>query len=261
MEGTTATVGIAFAGGRIATGTVNFPVDSAGLSASVDWGDGTATTSATVLPDLFLRDKGPAGYDHAYDVVGGHTYTSPGSYTAKVTVGGVPGLSATTTSVVTVFAAPASTIQLMPNLLSLSPNESDFQYVAKGRVTGSVAIDQLKAVIDWGDGKGLQPGTIYQLPDSSGSPLPGAFIVDGSHPYGTPGTYTVRVYVIAPDGTAATLDQRQDVVGFDVASGFLWFHARSAHEVDPGGLRGPAGGRLRPVAIHRDDRLGRRLGH
>ena len=74
------------------------PSSPTGYTATINWGDGSATSAGTVEPD---------GQD--YVVQGCHAYSSTGMFTATTTVGGV-GPSQFTTSQVTVSVPPAPTV-------------------------------------------------------------------------------------------------------------------------------------------------------
>ena len=91
-----ATAGVQFSG-TVATFTEAVPDTVASdYTATIDWGDGTATTAGTVT----------AASGGGFAVSGSHTYANGGAYTTSVTITDVQGATATATSTATVTAAP-----------------------------------------------------------------------------------------------------------------------------------------------------------
>jgi hypothetical protein len=88
--------------GSTITGTVatfsdaNPGASASDFSATVDWGDGSPPTSATVSAD--------AGH---FDVSAGHAYLSPGPHTASVTITDAGGSGSSTQAQIDVVLAPA----------------------------------------------------------------------------------------------------------------------------------------------------------
>jgi len=88
----------------VATFTDSNPDGKLGdYTATIDWGDGT-TSSGTVSADAVS----------GLDVSGGHTYSSPGSKTVKVTITDTGG--ATTTAQGTVTVAEPTPVVLANNI-------------------------------------------------------------------------------------------------------------------------------------------------
>jgi hypothetical protein len=144
---------------------------------TVDWGDGSAPTAGTVV-----------GGNGAFTVTGAHAYAEEGNYTVTVTInqraiGNLP-VTATSTAVVpetdlTVTASPISAVVGTPFTGTVAtftdPGSTD-------------PASDFTAVIDYGDGSGLQPGTI------SGSN--GSYTVNGTHTFAAAGSQPVTVLVI-----------------------------------------------------------------
>ena len=79
----------------VATFTSNNPSAVASdFSATINWGDGTSTSTGTVIAD-------PAASGQ-FDVIGGHTYAVVGNQTMSVTVSPYSGLPATVSPTATV---------------------------------------------------------------------------------------------------------------------------------------------------------------
>jgi hypothetical protein len=146
------------------------PNDQAGSYAtSIDWGDGSATSSATVQGD-----------DGIFTVSGSHKYLSHGTFAVHLTMTDGDGTSTAATSIVT---ASDVYVGIKANLTvgtftDANPNATAADYTA---------------TIYWGDGT-HSTGTV------SGSK--GAFTVTGSHIYANEGTYTIQS-TIADDGGSA----------------------------------------------------------
>jgi sugar lactone lactonase YvrE len=160
------------------------PPDARFYSATIDWGDGTGPAPATVADatnGLDIRSSG-------------HTYSSPGRYTATFTLAaaGTPSLVVGTVQIgvagfspkaFDIFATagtplpPESLATLTPVILPGGPMAPDPRYYS--------------ATVDWGDGSPAGPATITG--DSSGLQLQ-----VGGHTYAAPGSYTIRYTVGDP---------------------------------------------------------------
>jgi hypothetical protein len=146
----------------------------ADFTATIDWGDGSATTPGTI-----------ASSSAAFTVSGQHTYADEGSFTVTVTISDVsPGTgTATVTDTATVTEAD-----------SLTGSPVSFSAAAGTPFTGTVAnfSDTLTtnvpgdftATINWGDAT-TSAGTV-----TGGG---GSFAVSGTHTYAGTGTFSVTV--------------------------------------------------------------------
>jgi large repetitive protein len=176
--------------GTIATFSDTNPlVRGSDFSATIDWGDGSSTTTGSVTA---------AG--GSVTVSGSHSYSSGGVVkSVAVTINenppstGTASSSTTSTAVVPrgdvtgtggTFSATATTAGSPQTLATFSAN------------TGNTA-DHFTATIDWGDGSSFTEGTVT----TAGS---GVFTVVGSHTYAAPGNFTpdVIVYESTAGGTA-----------------------------------------------------------
>ena len=198
---TAATEHVALAGNTmVATFTDSNLSDLAsGLTATIDWGDGT-TSAGTI-----------SGSSGSFAVSGGHTYADEGSEAVSVTVTRtVDHTSTTATGTVTVGENDA----LTPHALTVTANSGQ-------AFTGTVAsftdtdtfttAGDLTATIDWGDGT-TSAGIV------SGSA--GAFAVSGTHTYASSGQDAVTVTLSddAP-GTATATANSIAVVGATIQTG------------------------------------------
>ena len=138
-------------------------------TATIDWGDGTASTPGTVS----------AASGGGFEVTGSHTYTTAGQYTTTVTINDIGGAKATATSSANVTGPPAVTNVNVLSVtettakigLTINPDGADTTYTIEygpttsyGRKTTPVDIggtpgpQSLTQTIT-----GLEPGSIYHF--------------------------------------------------------------------------------------------------
>ncbi len=213
--------------GSIVTPPAGLPASD--FTATINWGDGSPTTSATIVQD--------ASNPSVYDIVGTHTYSSPGTFTVGNTVaftGGMISATISTSTVSVIFppvgptagtpativnnpltavtgvalTPPASTGVLFTNSLVAKFTDAD---------TSEPASD-FTAVIDWGDSSATSLGTVV----STGA---GGFSVEGSHAYTRFGTYTTTVNVSAVNGATVTLSGTATVADLPVSGTVSSFNA------------------------------------
>jgi hypothetical protein len=154
-------------------------------TATVNWGDGTATSTGSV---------GNAA-DGGFNVSGTHTYAEAGSYTIQATITLIPtdpfgssggsGGSWTASGTAQVADAPLTGSPgavTATEGVAVSPTLATFSDADPNGVTSDYS-----AVIDWGDGSPTVAGTV------GGSA--GAFNVSGTHTYAEAGSYTVTVAI------------------------------------------------------------------
>jgi hypothetical protein len=183
-------------GQPIPSNTVVAEFDDPGLlcatntyTATVSWGDGTATQPADVTgPDLLSCH---------FKVHAGHTYATGGTFTVTVSVsgGGNPGTATGTATV-----APAKLTALSPVTIAATAGRQ-FSGVVGGFSDAftSVPASDFTTSVDWGDGTPATPATVEK------TTLAGTFVVDGTHTYATAGSHAFTVAVTAKGGGAATL--------------------------------------------------------
>jgi hypothetical protein len=159
-------------------------------SATVNWGDGTATTTGSI--------SGPDA-DGNFTVTGSHTYAEESTAAETITVviqrTGSP--AATTTDTINVADAPLSVIGAT---LTAQANSALSGTIATFTDTGGAEpIADYSAMINWGDGTSATAGSI------SGPNASGVFTISGSHTYASAGTPTITVTVhhdaVTPDAT------------------------------------------------------------
>jgi hypothetical protein len=157
---------------------------SSDFTATIDWGDGTSTSSGSVVGNA----------TSGFTVVGSHTYTKPGSDPVKVMINDSGGASATATGTASVADAP-----LTATGSSLSGTEGSSLSGTVARFTDANphgALGDFAAKIDWGDGS-TGPGAISA---NAG----GGFRVSGSHTYVTSGSRPIRVTILDSAGPSTT---------------------------------------------------------
>ncbi len=172
--------------------------DAAGLqpignyTASISWGDGFVTSSATIT-----NSSNPL----AYSVLGSHTYTTYGTYKIIVTVFNTSGKSGQGSTSVAVTDAP------------LSPNSLTFQAVEGSKFTGIVGtfddanpfgnVGEFSASINWGNGVTTK-GVITAVATSQ-------YSVTGSNTYQNFNTYPVNVTVTSTGGSTTVIGSTGNV--------------------------------------------------
>jgi RHS repeat-associated protein len=172
------------------TGTVNLATVSytgplTDYAAVIDWGDGSATTTATLTP----------GASDVATLSGAHTYTSPGGYQIQLTLAG-EGLTTAATAGILVLANQLSG----QGVAIAATEESDFSGTVAtfSDKDPNAAASDYTAVIDWGDGN-VTAGGVQADPN-------GGFDVVGDYSYATTGNYNVTATVTRTDGSALVLD-------------------------------------------------------
>ena len=205
----TATLGVSPAF-RLATGTDSvvwqpFPRffdTSNGLSANIDWGDGS-----DIYTDEFpLATPSPTGL-LGFSLDARHDYLQAGTYQVHSTVTSASGAKAVAVSTITVrpFAALASLLQG-----TAGDPLSGVELAVAGLPGRDTLPTDFHASIDWGDGTAAEACTISTktITDGSWTGSPGPRIVAvvlGSHTYRDARTYAPKLTITGPDGTPLVL--------------------------------------------------------
>ncbi len=145
---------------------------------SIDWGDGSSTTSPVLTP---------TGNGN-FNVTATHSYTTPGDYTWSLTVTTGDGESFTDYGDANVFLAVLSGQQ---DSIQLEPGQAFDGEVAS--FNDLFSSDYYPTAINWGDGTPVTSGSIVV----EGG---GTYSVRSDHTYAVPGTYIVTVQIFAADG-------------------------------------------------------------
>src|SRR4051812_2914676 len=154
-------------------------------AATIDWGDGTASTSGTI-----------AGSGGHFTVGGTHTYAEEGHYPVTVTISDVDNPSNTDTaqSTANVADAPLSsncaTAAGVPRTFS-GPTATFTDADPAG------AVSDYTATINWGDNSS-SAGTV------TGGPGHGPYTVKGSHTYAGTGPVTITTVIADAGGSKTT---------------------------------------------------------
>jgi phosphodiesterase/alkaline phosphatase D-like protein len=165
-------------------------------SATIDWGDGTPTTSGNITFS-----------GGSFSVGGNHTYADEGTYTVTTTITR-QGVSTQVTGSVTV--ADSLTVHAQPVAVPV-------QTIDTGTVAtftdGTASPSDYHVTIDWGDSQtttGLvtfDSGThVYSVVDN------GDGTGNNRHQYANTGTYTVTVTVSEPDASITKMDSNSATV-------------------------------------------------
>ncbi|MGZ6637137.1 MAG: hypothetical protein ACXVII_30020 [Solirubrobacteraceae bacterium] len=181
-----ATEGASFSG-TVATFTDPDPASTAGeYSASINWGDGSPTSSGTIT------SSGGGNFT----VGGTHTYAEEGTYTVTVTITDVDNASNTATTTSTATVADAQLAAACASPLTVSPQSfTGATATFTDADPNGIATDYI-STIDWGDASPISSGTI------SGGPGPGPYTISGNHTYTSTGFFTVTTTVTDHPSTA-----------------------------------------------------------
>ena len=184
--------GAAFNGTVASVVDPNTGTPASGLTARIDWGDGSPTSTGTATA------TGPP-LSGTFAIGGSHTYAHNGSYIVTTTV--IDALTSftlgTTTSTATVADAPITAAGTTLSGVEESPVTSVVANFHDTNLLGSAS--NFTATIDWGDGTPATAGTI----GGAG----GNYTVTGTHTYATAvpsGTYTITVHILGDGGATAT---------------------------------------------------------
>jgi hypothetical protein len=186
------------------TGT---PGAASSYSATIDWGDGTTPSSATIT------SQGTAN-GTVFSVLGSHTYAETGTYAVDVTI------TKTASGAVAIASGQAVIADAALTPSPIQPTVSTIEDVPFSGVVArfddgnpdATATDYTDVTIDWGDGTPETAGTIV-TPAIVGL----GFLVSGTHTYADAGVnggfghYTITVNVHDKDGSTDTLTNTANV--------------------------------------------------
>jgi PKD repeat protein len=163
-----------------------------GLTATIDWGDGTAASAGKVeWPD--------AGSDVNVLVTGDHVYDAGGEgpYTVKVTLhdSGDNVVSSTLKATISDAALTAGTAKSFVAAAAQSSSEVVASFTDAAGAQAAVA--DFAASITWGDNT-TSAGTVVKTAD-------GAFDVSGAHTYTTAGSKTLTITVTDEEGSTLSM--------------------------------------------------------
>ncbi len=166
--------GTAFNGAVATFEDDNAAATPADFTATIDWGDGTATSPGTI-----------GSSSAAFVVIGQHTYADEGSFTVTVTISDVSPGTGTATATDTASVAESDSLSGTPVSFAALAGTSFTTPVANftDTFTGN-AVSDFTASIDWGDAT-ISAGTVT----GGGA----AYSVSGTHTYAGSGTFSVTV--------------------------------------------------------------------
>jgi hypothetical protein len=173
--------------------------------ATIDWGDGSMPTSATITQ--------PLGVGTAFVISGSHLYQEDGTYSVKVSVRDRAGSQTQSSFNSTVLDAALSAAG------APAKQFDGFTYTGTlATVTDTNPAAPLTdfttgtggATIDWGDGSPTVAGMVTQ-PGGVGT----SFVVQGTHTYTKLGTYTIQVTIQDVGGSAGSASTSLTLVHFD----------------------------------------------
>jgi len=170
------TEGQAFSG---AVATITDCPASTSYTATIEWGDGSPASDATVTP--------VAGSTCTFS--GTHTYADVGSYTLTVRTTASSGAQSTGTSTVTVADAP---LTVTARAISGTPGTAFSGVIGTLTDAGGLEPGAYTVSIDWGDGSPASSGTVGANGD-----------IEATHIYDKAGTFSFTVTVQDPGGANA----------------------------------------------------------
>ena len=171
----------------------------ASYTATVNWGDGSATTAATVT-------LSGTGGNFQVTSTGAHTYANEGIYAVTVTMtdndataGAIP-TTAATTSTATISDAALTASAAQPAVPAQSEGKAFAGAVSSFTDANPTAtLSDYVATIDWGDGSPTSLGSFTQ-PGGVGT----AITVNGVHTFKQDGAFTIRVVTTDVGGQRVT---------------------------------------------------------
>jgi len=165
------------------------------LSATINWGDGSSATAATLVA---------TSTPGVFDVEGSHTYAEHGTDTISVSASDVGGSTASTTSTASVADASLSATGVNVSATEGAPLSNVIVATLTDGAGSYSNPNDLSATINWGDssssaGKLVATGT------------PGVYSIEGSHTFGEYGSYTVSVSINDAGGSTASAQSTASV--------------------------------------------------
>ncbi|MDE2509341.1 MAG: hypothetical protein KGM43_19235, partial [Planctomycetota bacterium] len=205
-----AVAGTPFVNQLVATvSTTDTNTTAADLTASIDWGDGSPATAATIVAGGGI-----------FDIAGSHTYKTSGPETIT--------LSATNTGTTgtTVVGGVPITVQSNPSLApvntpTIALTVADAPLTSAGAAIGAErnvaftgdqvatftstnpfsTLSQFTAMINWGDASAATPGVISVI---GTGPNGVTYAVAGSHSYGSDGKFAITTTITSTGGSGST---------------------------------------------------------
>jgi hypothetical protein len=165
------------------------------LSVTIDWGDGTTSSTGGPVPILLSPLPGPSG---TFDVFSPHTYNTTGNFDITVTVTSlVTGATGTAVSHLSTTAALLVSGTAIKATVGVIPPAPGFLVASFVNPVPGLTQPDFSVTIDWGDGTTTSTGNgpaIILAPVG----LPGKFDVFSPHTYATSGPFTVSVTISTP---------------------------------------------------------------
>jgi hypothetical protein len=152
---------------------------STSYTATIDWGDGSPVSDATVTPVT----------GSTCTISGTHTYADVGKYTLTVHATASSGAQSTGTSTVTVADAP---LTVTARAISGTPGTAFSGVIGTLTDAGGLEPGAYTVTIDWGDGSPASSGTVAANGD-----------IEATHIYDKAGTFSFTVTVQDPGGANA----------------------------------------------------------
>ena len=162
-------------------------------AATIDWGDGTATSTGAITQ--------PGGPGTTFNVTGTHTYADEGSYSPTVTI--TASFDSTVTDQATISDAALAGTGVPVTAIEGVP----FTHKNLGSFTDANPggpLSDFTGTVDWGDGT---PTTAAEITGPTGGPFP----VAGGHVYTTAGSFTITIPILDDGGAQTTITDALNV--------------------------------------------------
>ncbi len=168
----------------------------ADYTATINWGDGTATTAGTI------SQTGTSPNGSTFSVSGSHTYAMAGNYQTSVTIVETGGSQTVAVGGAVIADAPITatglTLGVAPNLIYTYPPFSG-EVATFTDPNANLTASDFTAAINWGDGT-QTPGTV-----AVSMVTPGVFVVSGTHLFGQSSSpYQATITIRDIGGATAT---------------------------------------------------------
>jgi len=203
-----ATEGQAFVGQKVASFCDPSPTSTAAeYSATINWGDSTATSSGNIVP-AGACSSGPG---NSFNVTGDHTYAEENSYSLTVTITDVdnPSNTAKVTSTATVADAALTSKCATPPFSPQTYSGTTATFSDANPGTHLEDFPTGNVTIDWGDGTTTN-GTVAG---------PNPYTVSGSHTYTSTGTFAVTTTIKDVGGSTSSTTCNVLVFAFPTGNG------------------------------------------
>jgi subtilisin-like proprotein convertase family protein len=175
-------------------------------SATIDWGDGTSSSTAVPPTTGNVQIQFAAG---TFAVIGTHAYATTGNHTISIAIfHNKVTADATVTSTAAVVNAPVTATGAATIIVGEGASTGQVTVATFTDGTLPETTSHYGAIIDWGDGTAFSQGVI------GFNTITGVFSISSTHIYGVAGSHTITTTI--SHGNAATVAVTTPVMVVDV---------------------------------------------